>query len=101
MAALILVYAAFASALGRGLFFERMVAVLGNNAVAATTGTVALSAPFWLNLVSPAHQVAVAILGLFVLVLTIRAKILDLKIKSAALREALDRCGERAGPSDG
>lgn len=50
-------------------------------------GTVAVTNPIWLNLLGPGYQVIVAVLGLAVLILTIRNKWLEIKIKQKTLDE--------------
>jgi len=62
-------------------------APMSNTAVAATTGTVALTFPAWGQFVVPAHQITLAALGLVVLILTIRAKWLEIRIARETLRK--------------
>ena len=50
-------------------------------------GTVAVTNPIWLNFLQPGYQVVVGILGLAVLILTIRNKWLEIKIKQKTLKE--------------
>lgn len=50
-------------------------------------GAVAVTNPIWLNFLQPGYQVIVAVLGLVVLILTIRNKWLEIQIKQKKLDE--------------
>jgi len=58
-----------------------------SNGASAVAGALGLTSPFWLTLLDPAYKAVVAAMGFILLVLTIRNKWLDLKIKAATLRE--------------
>lgn len=60
---------------------------MNSDSSSAIAGALGLTSPFWLTFLNPAYQVVIAILGFVLLILTIRNKWLDLKIKAATLRE--------------
>lgn len=60
---------------------------MSSDGLSALAGTLGLTSPFWLTIFDPTYKFAVAALGFVLLILTIRNKWLDLKIKAATLRE--------------
>lgn len=68
-------------------------ATLTSTPVSAGTGLTALTMPFWGTFVQSGHQAILAVLGLVVLVLTIRGKLLDNKIKRLKLQALKDGDG--------
>lgn len=80
-----------------GVFYWKGGGVMDSNAFAAGTGVAGVTAPVWLSWVSPAHQFVMAVLGLAVLILTVRVKLLEMRIKAAHLREAEGRCNVEGG----
>lgn len=83
-----------------GVFSWKGGGVMDSNAFAAGTGVAGVTAPVWLSWVSPAHQFVMAVLGLVVLILTVRVKLLEMRIKAAHLREAEGRCNVEGGADD-
>lgn len=73
-----------------------------SDAAATAAATAGLTSPFWLSFLDPAHQVVVTTLGFVLLILTIRNKWLDIKIKAVTLREITANDEEtKEGESDG
>lgn len=58
-----------------------------SDTAAAVAGSAGITSPFWLSFLDPAYQAVLSALGFILLLLTIRNKWLDLKIKAAALRD--------------
>ncbi|WP_282129256.1 hypothetical protein [Roseobacter litoralis] len=58
-----------------------------SNGASAVAGAAGITSPVWLSFLDPFYQVIVAGLGFILLLLTIRNKWLDLKIKAATLNE--------------
>jgi len=58
-----------------------------NDGAAAVTGGSLATSPFWLHLLEPGLQVAVPLLGFFVLLLTLWNKWLEIKIKREILKD--------------
>lgn len=54
---------------------------------AATAGGTLLTSPFWLHMLEPALQIAVPVLGFFVLVLTLWKYWLEIQIKREILKD--------------
>ncbi|RWR09697.1 hypothetical protein [Paenirhodobacter populi] len=73
---------------------------MDSNAFAASTGVAGITAPVWFSWISPAHQFVVAVLGLVVLILTIRVKLLEMRLKADHLREAEERRKAGGGADD-
>ncbi|MEM7722480.1 MAG: hypothetical protein AAF376_08905 [Pseudomonadota bacterium] len=61
-----------------------------SDGVVYTAASAAITSPLWVDLLDPAYQLILAIIGFAVLVLTLRNKWLDGKIKSATLRALKD-----------
>ncbi|MEP1612657.1 MAG: hypothetical protein ABJL72_12145 [Roseobacter sp.] len=58
-----------------------------NDIVSVSTAGTWISSPFWMEYLEPTYQALLALGGFILLVLTIRNKWLDLKIKRAKLAE--------------
>lgn len=67
---------------------------MSSDSAAAVAGTLGLTSPFWLTLFDPTYKAVVAAMGFVLLVLTIRNKWLDLKIKAATLRKMAEQVAE-------
>ena len=60
---------------------------MNSDGFAAFTGATWLTSPFWLQFAQPIYQVILAAMGFALLVLTLRLKWMDIKIKRATLAE--------------
>ena len=52
-----------------------------------TLGTAAVTNLIWLDWLQPGYQYTIAILGIVVIILTIRSKLLEIKIKQGILKD--------------
>ena len=68
-------------------------AAMSSNLASTMVGTAGLTYPVWARVIGQGHDVILALLGLAVLLLTIRAKLLEIRVKRAELRRL-----ERGGP---
>lgn len=59
--------------------------MLARDLPAAIAAGCGITAPVWLRMLEPAAQATMAALGVVVLVLTVRGKLIDNRIKRAAL----------------
>ena len=61
-----------------------------SDAAAATAGGAGITLPIWLQYIDPFFQLLIAALGLFVLVLTVWNKWLEIKLKRRALQKSTE-----------